>query len=202
MSGSEGGTGTINRSKDPSGTVNREGSITTGSGETINTSTERQGRDSRTDIETSGGGSGTSIKNDGNRTTIAESGSGDLYAGHIGNVYKKTDNGWSHYQDGNWETVDMPSKEQRQQANNQRGDAASQRSQNAGQTASQRSQTAGQYGQRSQSTTPNYSRPSSMQPSSRDMSQVNRDYSARQTGNQQFSQRSMGGMRGGGGRRR
>jgi hypothetical protein len=38
--------------------------------------------------------------------------------------------------------------------------------------------------------------------SSRDMSQVNRDYSSRQMGNQQFSQRSMGGMRGGGGRRR
>jgi hypothetical protein len=200
MSGSEGGSGTINTSRDPAGGgATREGTFTSGSGETLNTSTERQGRDSRTDFETSTGGSGTSIKNDGNRTTIAESGSGDLYAGHNGNVYKKSeDGGWSHYQDGNWKTVDMPSKEQRQQAN-------SRESASAGQQGQQRSPTATQQGQtRSQS--PNYSRPSSMESrpstSSRDMSQLKHDYSARQTGNRQYSQRSMGGMRGGGGRRR
>jgi hypothetical protein len=122
MSGSEGGSGTINTSREPGGGANREGTFTNSSGETLNTSTEREGRNSRTDFETSTGGSGTSIKNDGNRTTIAESGSGDLYAGHNGNVYKKSaDGGWSHYEDGNWETVDMPSKEQRQQANADRG---------------------------------------------------------------------------------
>lgn len=205
--GSEGGSGTINTSREPGGGANREGSFTTGSGESINTSTEREGRDSRTDFETSTGGSGTSVRNDGNRTTIAESGSGDLYAGHNGSVYKKSeDGGWSHYENGNWETVDMPSKEQRQQANAQPGQTqATARTQQAGQAgqSGQRSPTATQQGQ-ARSQTPSYSRPSSMStgPSSRDMSQVNRDYSARQTGNRSYSQRSTGGMRGGGGRRR
>lgn len=36
------------------------------------------------------------------RTTVARTASGDIYAGHDGNVYKKTDNGYQKYQNGSW----------------------------------------------------------------------------------------------------
>jgi hypothetical protein len=45
----------------------------------------------------------------GDRTTIGQSGSGDIYAGHDGNVYKKTENGWQQYSDGGWQ--DMPNSD-------------------------------------------------------------------------------------------
>jgi hypothetical protein len=91
--------------------VKREGSFTGEGGQTIDTETVRDGRSSVTKAEGSGGGSAISVKNGpGDRTTIGQSGSGDIYAGHDGNVYKKTDSGWQHYSDGGWQDVDTPDR--------------------------------------------------------------------------------------------
>ena len=49
-------------------------------------------------------------------TTVGVSGSGDVYAGHDGNVYRKDGDSWQKYGgDGDWSNVE-PTPEQRQQA--------------------------------------------------------------------------------------
>lgn len=110
IKGSEGGTGTIDRERNQNGSVSREGSFSK-DGQTISTETRRDGSQSITKAEGSGGGQAISVKDGpGNRTTIAESGSGDIYAGHDGNVYRKTDDGWQKHSDGGWSDVDVPER--------------------------------------------------------------------------------------------
>lgn len=76
---------------------------------TVQTTTTRQDGRSVTTMEGSGGGQGISVSGEGpGRTTVVQSGSGDLYAGHDGNVYKKTEEGWQHYGDGGWSDVETP----------------------------------------------------------------------------------------------
>jgi hypothetical protein len=80
-------------------------------GQTIQTETRRDGSQSVTKAEGSGGGSAISASGGpGERTTIAQSGSGDVYAGHDGNVYRKTDDGWQQHGDGGWSSVDTPER--------------------------------------------------------------------------------------------
>jgi hypothetical protein len=165
---SGGGSSQINRSAS-NGTISSSGTITSGDGRTATVSGERTiGQGGSTTVTGSEGGQlKSATSGQGNRTTVGQSGSGDLYAGRNGNVYKKTNNGWSHYGDGGWQPVETPS-----------------RSANAATTT----RNSNQYG------------------GNRDMSQLNRDWNARQMGNRQFQQRSSGGFnrggRMGGGRRR
>jgi hypothetical protein len=110
IKGSEGGSATIDRERNKDGSVSREGSFSK-DGQTIETETRRDGRSSVTKAEGSGGGQAIS-KSDGlgDRTTIAQSGSGDIYAGHDGNVYRKTEDGWQQHGDGGWSDVDVPER--------------------------------------------------------------------------------------------
>lgn len=182
------------------GTVTSSGTITTGDGRTatisgeqtrtggsstitgsdgsVDMTTKRQDGSSVTAIEGSGSGQGVSFSGEGpGRTTVGQSGSGDLYAGHNGNAYKKTEDGWQHHDDGGWQPVDTPEREQGGHARAQ----------------------AQQHGMGERQTS-----------GGRDVSQLDRDRSARQRGTQQFQQRSgshqrgsyQGGRRRGGGRRR
>lgn len=173
------------------GAISSSGTITTGDGRTatiegeqtrgggsstitgaegsVDMTTRRQDGRSVTAIEGSGGGQGVSMSGQGpGRTTIGQSGSGDLYAGHNGNVYKKTDGGWSTYQDGGWQSVDTPARPQ--------SEAAKQRDPMRSPDASGSRDFSG----------------------SHDVSRLDRDYSARQRGTQQFGQRAGGFQRGGG----
>ncbi|MDP9198762.1 MAG: hypothetical protein M3O07_06045, partial [Pseudomonadota bacterium] len=125
---SRGGSSEITHTRDDAGNRTTSGSIESGDGRTAtiegsgrggqgssvitgseggSATIDRDGRNTRTDFETADGGMGTSIKNDGNRTTVAEGANGDLYAGRNGNVFKKTDNGWQSYDrdNGNWNQV-------------------------------------------------------------------------------------------------
>ncbi len=164
------GTQTVERETSQGGTSEVERSREGGSIESERTITRNDGR-SATSIEGSGGGQAISVSGEGpGRTTVGQSGSGDLYAGHDGNVYKKTDDGWQHYDNGEWAAADTS----RTQAQAQQRAASSQAPATRQQPTS----------------------------STRDTSQLNRDYSARQRGNQQFQQRSGGMQRGGMGRRR
>jgi hypothetical protein len=177
--------GTVNtgdgRSYTVDGEATRAGGSTTirGADASASIDTVRQEGRSASSIEGTGGGQGVSVSGQGlGRTTVGESGSGDLYAGHDGNVYKKTDAGWQNYHNGGWQQVEAPARAQGDPAN--REAMQSRRSSGFGE---QRSQAA-----------------------SRDFSQVNRDFGARQQGSRQFQQRfsSMRGMArtGGRGRRR
>ncbi len=109
ITGSEGGQASVDRSVGPGGTVTREGTYTK-NGQTVDTTTKRSGDTTATKAQGSDGGQAASISNGGNRTTVGQSGSGDVYAGHNGNVYKKTDNGWQHYDQGGWKPVDTPDR--------------------------------------------------------------------------------------------
>jgi hypothetical protein len=100
IKGSEGGEGTVDRSR-RGDTVTRQGDFTNAEGDTLSSSSKRSGRDSITELESSTGGQLKSVSDGGQRTTLGQSASGDLYAGHNGDVYKKTDDGWQQYDRGN-----------------------------------------------------------------------------------------------------
>lgn len=161
--------------------------------------TTRDGTSSRTDFETGAGGSGTSVSQDGNRVTVGQSAEGDLYAGHNGNVYKKTDDGWQSYdrESGGWNDVQRPEGGQGQARQQPAG----------GQTREAPSR---QYSSASMYGPSDYSRGSlGGSAGSRDFSQLNRDYAARSGGMSNFQRTrsgnfggARGGGRGGGGRRR
>ena len=73
---------------------------------------------------TQGSGGGGAVSRSGGvagNTTVGKTGSGDVYAGHDGNVYKKSGDSWQQYGgDGNWNsaTKPTPTDAQRQQAQN------------------------------------------------------------------------------------
>jgi len=110
ITGEGGASATGSRERLDGGGVKREGEFTGQGGQSVSTDTIRQGDRSVTKAEGSGGGSAISVGNDGNRTTIGQSGSGDIYAGHDGNVYRKTEDGWQQHGDGGWTDVDVPER--------------------------------------------------------------------------------------------
>ena len=105
---------------------------------------------------TSEGGAAVARSGAAGNTAVAKSGSGDVYAGHDGNVYKKSDDGYQKYENGGWNTVQPPTTEQKQQAKTQ--------AQQTGTQARTQASTSGWSGQTA--------------------SQVQRDASARTTGTQ------------------
>jgi hypothetical protein len=166
-----------------------EGSSTiTGSEGSISTETRRNDGRSATSIEGSGGGQGISVSGEGpGRTTIGKSGSDDLYAGHDGNIYKKTDDGWQHYEDGNWTPADSSRADSYRQMGPEAASATGAQQRPTDSVARQQP-AGGSWQTQPRETT-------------RSSSQLDRDYAARQRGNQQYRQRS-GGMSRGMGRRR
>lgn len=110
ISGSGGGSASINREVDASGNVSRDGTVTR-NGETLSTQTQRSGANSATEFQTSGGASGKSVSTGpGNRLTVGQSGSGDLYAARDGEVYKKSGDSWQAYDNGAWRPADSPAR--------------------------------------------------------------------------------------------
>ena len=109
ITGSEGGQASIDRSVGPGGTVTREGTYSK-DGQTIDTTTKRNGDTTVTKAQGSNGGQAASISGDGGRSSVVQSGSGDVYAGHNGNVYKKTDSGWQQRDQGGWKPVETPDR--------------------------------------------------------------------------------------------
>lgn len=183
LTSSGSGTTADGRSYAVSGEATREGgssTITGSQGSSASIATERRDGRSYSTIEGSDGGQGASFSGQGRgRTTLGQSDSGDLYAGHDGNVYKKSGDGWQHYEDGSWQSFDVP----------------------------ERAQPKSTYARASASgTQPAQARSPQGQRATRDYSQLDRDYGARQRGTQQYRQRMSrsAGMshRGGLGRRR
>jgi hypothetical protein len=195
ITGSEGREGTIERSRDASG-VSREGTFTNDSGETLNSSTERQGRNTKTELSSSKGGEAISRSTGDSRTTVARDSQGDLYASRDGNVYKKGQDGWQEYDRGNdqWQKAGAERSERSSLDRESRNTRSSSNSPESLRTSQGRS---------SRDSWNSYNRNSS---------QLQRDARARQSGYNQFHNRrgsssrqfSRGGGRsmGRGGRRR
>lgn len=101
FAGSGGGTGTVNRDGS-AGNATRQGNFTGADGGTVDTVTRRNGGDSTTGFETSDGARGVTSRDGalGERSSIVETGSGDVYASRDGNVYKQGDNGWEQVENG------------------------------------------------------------------------------------------------------
>ena len=77
--------------------------------------------------EGSGGGSMVSRNTPGPGGSFAgQSGSGDVYAGRDGNVYRKQGDSWQKYDNGNWNNAQQPSPQQRQAAQDRATQAGSQ----------------------------------------------------------------------------
>ncbi len=59
-------------------------------------------------------------------TAVGKTASGNMYAGHDGNVYKNTGNGWQKYDNGSWNSVNKPQPNwQQAESSQQRSSAAS-----------------------------------------------------------------------------
>jgi hypothetical protein len=61
--------------------------------------------------ETSEGGRGLAVAGDRGRGVITKGPDQDLYVGKDGGVYKRGERGWSHYDDGDWNSVKNPNRE-------------------------------------------------------------------------------------------
>lgn len=104
FTGSDGASATITRSVDDDG-VTREGSFTKDD-RSVQTSTTRNAGQSTTSFETSEGGRGAVTGSPGQRSGAAVSGSGDLYAGSDGSVYRRTGSGWEkHAGNDSWTSL-------------------------------------------------------------------------------------------------
>jgi hypothetical protein len=163
-------------------------------------------------IQGSQGGAAVGASTKYGDTAAAKTASGNMYATHDGNVYKNTGNGWSSYDNGNWNSVNSSKNAQAQ--NYQKSDSSSS-NQAAAQQRAQSSERSGQSQQRAQSSERSGQ---SAQSRSSGSSEVDRDAQNRERGasqSQRFSQASRGGggggwggrggggeERGGGGRRR
>jgi len=60
-------------------------------------------------VQTSSGGKAVGTSTSHGTTAAGKSASGDMYAGHDGNVYKNTGSGWQKYDNGSWNNVQKPS---------------------------------------------------------------------------------------------
>jgi hypothetical protein len=89
----------------------RWGSSTfSGPNQTVNTASGRNAQGAAGAFSSSSGAAGAGYNNrvTGNRGGAVRTPSGDVYAGRDGNVYQHTDNGWSKWNNGNWNPVRSP----------------------------------------------------------------------------------------------
>ncbi len=96
IEGSEGGSGSFDRQLED-GEITGGGTFTK-DGRTIETDVTRDAEGVTREFESSSGGQGVSRRSGEDSGFVYESGTGDMYAGRDGNVYRKTEDGWSEVQ--------------------------------------------------------------------------------------------------------
>lgn len=101
-------TGTTNQNANP---YSRWGSSTfAGPSQTVNTQSASNSRGSAGAFQSSTGAQGAGYSGaNGNRGGAVKTQNGDVYAGHDGNAYQHTSDGWSKWSNGGWQPVDPPS---------------------------------------------------------------------------------------------
>jgi hypothetical protein len=70
-------------------------------------------------ISGSKGGEAAGASTKWGNTAVGKTSSGNMYAGHDGNVYKDTGNGWQKYDNGSWNSVNKPQPNWQGAENNQ-----------------------------------------------------------------------------------
>jgi len=76
--------------------------------QTINTQSASGAYGSAGAFQSSTGAQGAGVNTARGQTGAVQTSSGDVYAGHDGNVYRHTDTGWQSYDNGSWQTVQKP----------------------------------------------------------------------------------------------
>ena len=101
-------TGTTNQNANP---YSRRGSSTfAGPNQTVNTASGSNARGSAGGFQSSTGAAGAGYSGvNGNRGGAVKTQNGDVYAGHDGNAYQHTSDGWSKWSNGGWQPVNPPS---------------------------------------------------------------------------------------------
>jgi len=80
-----------------------------GANKTVTTQHQSNAQGTAGSFQSSTGAEGAGVKGaGGNNAGAVKTSGGDVYAGADGNVYKKTSDGWSKYNDGSWNPVTPP----------------------------------------------------------------------------------------------
>jgi hypothetical protein len=158
----------------------RWGSSTfTGPNQTVNTQSGSNARGSAGAFQSSTGAQGAGYRGvNGNSGGAVKTQNGDVYAGHDGNAYQHTSNGWSQWSNGGWQPVTPPT-------------STSNRQQTASNTATTQTRSQPTQSQPSAATQTQRSGRQSMDSTS--YNQLEQDRQARSAGSQRF-----GGSGGGG----
>jgi hypothetical protein len=191
-------TGTTNQNANP---YSRWGSSTfTGPNQTVNTQSGSNARGSAGGFQSSTGAEGAGYSGvNGNRGGAVKTQNGDVYAGHDGNAYQHSSNGWSKWDNGGWQPVNPPSNTNNvggQSTSNQRSTTGQTQTQTQAQTQTQRSSTGQAQAQHSSTEQTERSSRQTMESSS--YQQLEQDRQARFSGGQGFGGSERAG--GGGGR--
>ena len=84
-------------------------SVVTKGGQTAYTQHKTTAQGTVGSVQTSSGGKAVGKSGASGNTVVGKTGGGDVYAGHDGNAYKKTDSGWQKYENGGWAPAQPPS---------------------------------------------------------------------------------------------
>jgi hypothetical protein len=96
-------------------------SVVTKGGQTAYTQHKTTAQGTVGSVQTSSGGKAVGKSSASGNTAVGKTGGGDVYAGHDGNAYKKTDSGWQKYDNGGWAPVQPPSSATPKQQPRQQG---------------------------------------------------------------------------------
>lgn len=130
--------GSTNQNWNP---YSRWGSSTfAGPNQTVNAQSGSNARGSAGSFQSSTGAEGAGYRGaGGNQGGAVRTQTGDVYAGHDGNVYQHTDNGWSKWNNGGWQPVNPPASASQTQRNINNGHSRTTQTGSAGGSASARS---------------------------------------------------------------
>ncbi len=78
--------------------------------EWVRTANYSDSRGSAAGVETSKGGRAGTVQTDQGTVYAGRDADNNLYAGKDGNVYRRSEDGWSSYNDGEWQSVDRPER--------------------------------------------------------------------------------------------
>jgi len=76
--------------------------------EWVRTANYSDSRGSAAGVETSQGAKAGALQTDRGTAYVGKGADNNIYAGKDGNVYRRNEDGWSSYSDGDWQTVDRP----------------------------------------------------------------------------------------------
>ena len=186
-------TGVTGSTNQNANAYSRWGSSTfAGPNQTVNTQSGSNARGSAGSFQSSTGAQGAGYRGvNGNSGGAVKTQNGDVYAGHDGNAYQHTSNGWSQWSNGGWQPVNPPSSTTAKPSATATPAST--------QTRSNTTQSQGQTQRQAQGSATGQTQRSGRQSmDSSSYQQLEQDRQARTAGSQRFSGFGGGGTGGGG----